>query len=155
MNLPRLQRLNYIYLSLMLWFIFPVLLSSILNMFGVGTMNASFTSTNLSTGANTSKFASSWDMAYFLLFIIPMHFVLTFRRIKDLGWHKALTVLMGLPFINLILWVWPGDETDNEWGLLPEPARRGVKIFIFGFPLWIIIIFMLAGKFNMITAGMY
>jgi hypothetical protein len=30
-----------------------------------------------------------------------------------------------------------------------------VKIFIFGFPLWIIIIFMLAGKFNMITAGMY
>ena len=67
-------------------------------MFGVGTMNASFTSTNLSTGANTSKFASSWDMAYFLLFIIPMHFVLTFRRIKDLGWHKALTALNGVTF---------------------------------------------------------
>ena len=154
MNLPRLQRLNYIYLSLMLWFVFPILLSSVLNMFGVGTLNTSFTSSSLSSGENVSKFSSSMDMAYFLLFIVPVHFVLTYRRIKDLGWNKYLTSLMGLPFINLILWIWPGEKSDNEYGPLPESARRGVKIFIFGFPIWAIIVVMLAGKFNMITAGL-
>jgi|GEM_PF-1601268 len=154
MNLPRLQRLHYIYLSLMLWFVFPVLLSSVLNMLGVGTMNTSVSSTTLSSGAGANKFSSSLDIGYFLLLIIPIHFLLTYRRIKDLGWHKALTALMGLPIINFMLWVWPGDKSDNDYGSLPEPARRGVKIFIFGFPLWAIIIVMLAGKFNMITAGL-
>lgn len=154
MNATRIQRLNYVYLLLMVWFIFPVLLSSVLSMFGLDTVSTSVATGNLSSGERAAKAGYSIDFTYMLLLIIPVHFFLTFRRVKDVGWHPASTIVVGLPIINLIAWFWPGNKGDNKYGEVPEPARSGVKVFVFGFPIWAILISILASKFIMIGAGL-
>lgn len=155
MNATRIQRLNYIYLLLMICFVFPVLLSSILSMFEMGVVSTSVASGQLGGGANITKFSISFDDTYRLLITIPIHLFLTLRRVKDIGWHPALSLVLGLPIINFLAWFWPGSENENKYGGVPEPARKGVKIFVFGFPVWAVLISMLALKFGMIGAGLW
>ena len=153
MKLNRINRLSYIYLLLMLWFVFPVLTNSVLSLFGLGTATVQPSSFPLESGSRTSV-RTTIDISYLLLAIIPIHFFLTARRVVDIGWNPILSIFLGLPLINFLLWFWPGDESENEFGEVPEVSRKGVKVFVLGFPFWAIIIAMLASKFSIVGANL-
>ncbi|WP_338847175.1 DUF805 domain-containing protein [Massilia sp. W12] len=56
--------------------------------------------------------------------------ILTIRRLQDVEHHPLLCLIMFLPIINLLFWLYlllaPGSEFANSYGLPPPPNPPGM-----------------------------
>lgn len=82
-------------------------------------------------------------VAIFLLLIIPIAFyagfVPTVRRLNDLNRSGWFSLLMLIPYLNVLFGLYlifaPGDEGENDYGAPAEPPSLRVKIVAFLMPV--------------------
>jgi uncharacterized membrane protein YhaH (DUF805 family) len=116
----RLGRLRYVAYGLAIW-LGVSLLSGVL----VGLLA-------VSSSSGGEFFA--WLPAVLGVTIIALTFPLTIQRLHDLNWNGWLSVLMFVPFLNmifgLILVFVPGTKGTNRYGALPPPNSGVLKLLV-------------------------
>lgn len=75
---------------------------------------------------------------------LAVTFILARRRLNDLGQTGWLGLLVLIPLIGLIFWLWlifgPGDSDRNEYGPAPAPNTTGVIVLAWLLPVLMIVI---------------
>lgn len=74
--------------------------------------------------------------------------ILARRRLNDLGRTGWLGLLVMIPFVNVVVFLWllfgPGDAQANEYGPPPAPNTTGVIIMAWSLPVIIVVFGILA-----------
>lgn len=66
-------------------------------------------------------------------------------RLKDIGWSPILSLVFGLPIINLLLCFWKGTKGENIYGLPSGEAALGKKILVYGSPIIVPVALLIFG----------
>ena len=88
-----------------------------------------------------------WMFAMGLLTYVPV-LVMAKRRLNDLNLSGWLVVLVFVPFVNVLLFLylmfWPGQESVNRYG--PPAVRNSLPVWLFGvgLPLLVFVLFATA-----------
>lgn len=66
---------------------------------------------------------------------IPLSMLYADGRIKDIGWQPWLSLVLGLPILNLLLCVWPGQDTKNAYGEPTKQAPLSKRLLVYSSPI--------------------
>lgn len=74
---------------------------------------------------------------------LAVTFILARRRLNDLGQTGWLGLLVLIPLVGFIFWLWlifgPGDSDSNEYGPAPAPNTTGVIVLAWFLPIMIVV----------------
>ncbi|MDY6921326.1 MAG: hypothetical protein SV765_14065 [Pseudomonadota bacterium] len=129
----RMNRVHYVGLAVVALYLLPLLLGAVFRRLGLPVYQG--------FGSGSSSMISL--MAFWYL-QIPLFAWGTLLRVQDIGWPRWVAAILWFPFINLLLWFWPGESQANQWGEPPAPAGIAARILAFGAPLWILLAYGLA-----------
>jgi uncharacterized membrane protein YhaH (DUF805 family) len=54
----------------------------------------------------------------------------TVLRAHDMGRRGWVALLVFVPVVNLLFWVWPGHKHENRFGPCPTPAPRWMQVLV-------------------------
>lgn len=90
--------------------------------------------------------AAGWGLAamgVMWVMLIAVGIILARRRLHDLGQNGWLSLLMWVPLVGLIFWLWlvfgPGDAQSNEYGPPPAANTTGVVVLACALPLLMVV----------------
>ncbi len=109
---PRNGRVEYIINIFVAWILLP------------SFMNAPLSGYPLFKLFSVSVIESrvNFDFHLSILWGLPiiLSYLYTCCRIQDLGWSNKVALIMWLPFVNFILFIWPGNQGENKYGVAPQ-----------------------------------
>jgi uncharacterized membrane protein YhaH (DUF805 family) len=135
-TMPRLGRINYIYWNAAIWFFLPLVLTVIFHkLFNFNVANVTtFKSDIIATEVNLNLVA-------FWFLQIPLAIIFTVSRVKDLGWPKYLAFILWVPVINILLFLWPGNKGDNQYGIEDPKTTNYKKFLVFTLPITCMVVY--------------
>lgn len=123
----RMNRVNYIAVVVVALYLMPLLLTALCKVLNVPVWSVFM----LSQGPVSL-------MAFWYL-QIPLFAWGTLRRVQDVGWPRWAAALLWFPFLNFVLWFWPGEAVANRGGEPPRPAGWVARVLTYGAPVWILL----------------
>ena len=142
----RMNRINYIGISLFVMFIAPMILTALLHKIGIVVYEVTPVVKEMMNGDLGKGFRTRINIFAFWYVQIPLLIYITTLRIRDIGWSIWLTAPVMLPIVNFIVWFWPGEKKDNANGPVTDKAPIGTKIFVFGSPFIIGLVYLMTFK---------
>lgn len=78
--------------------------------------------------------------AVLLMYVaLPLYFfILTVKRAHDINAGGWLALLLLVPIVNLVFWVWPSVSAENQYGTPLEAPPFGVKLAAIALPILLI-----------------
>lgn len=87
-------------------------------------------------------------IATFVVVTTAIGFIAAKRRVNDMNLSSWLGLLMVIPYLNMLVWLWlacaRGTDGENDYGPAPCPNSRGVVVAAWMIPGSVVIIGILA-----------
>lgn len=147
----RIQRMNYIALCLFIFVFAPVMMTTTLFKLGLPSVDVFEIAKIYQSGGTAQGMGTSFDLLAFWYIQLPVFFYLSLNRVRDIGWNQWLAVISAVPLVNFILWFWPGNKGENQYGKQPANSSFSTKLFVFTSPLSLA--FIMAVSFAILNKG--
>ena len=153
---PRLGRVEFTFYMIIVWLFLPVFTQYMIFEFLNYPITHQLLSKELILALDGFKplqslrFDSGYSMHYNAMSLwmiqIPISLIYAHGRLKDIGWHPVLSIVLGLPVINLLLCFWKGTQGENSYGLPAGEATLGKKIVVYGSPIIVPLALLIIGN---------
>ncbi|HHK8465275.1 TPA: DUF805 domain-containing protein [Vibrio parahaemolyticus] len=142
---PRLGRVEFTFYMIVVWLFLPVLTQFIIFKFLNYPITHQLLSKDLILVLDSfqplevvrvgSGYSGIYNAMNLWMIQIPISINYAHGRLKDIGWNPVLSIVLGLPVINLLLCFWKGTKGENNYGLPSGEAALGKKIVVYGSPI--------------------
>ncbi|HHF3148077.1 TPA: DUF805 domain-containing protein [Vibrio diabolicus] len=142
---PRLGRVEFTFYMIVVWLFLPVLTQFIIFKFLNYPITHQLLSKDLILVLESFKplevvrvgsgYSGTYNAMNLWMIQIPISMIYAHGRLKDIGWNPLLSIVLGLPVINLLLCLWKGTKGENNYGLPSGEAALGKKIVVYGSPV--------------------
>ncbi|EKO3993938.1 DUF805 domain-containing protein [Vibrio fluvialis] len=152
---PRLGRVEFTFYMIVVWAFLPILTQLIIFKFLKYPITHQFLSKDLIIFLDSFKplevarvgggYSGIYNAMNLWMIQIPISMIYAHGRLKDIGWSPILSLVFGLPIINLLLCFWKGTKGENIYGLPSGEAALGKKILVYGSPIIVPVALLIFG----------
>ncbi len=89
------------------------------------------------TGGDSTALGVIFIAGYVAMIVISI--LLTIQRAHDMNSSGWLAILLLVPLVNLIFWIVPGTDGENNYGKRPPPNTTGVVLLACVLPLMFVL----------------
>lgn len=152
---PRLGRVEFTFYMIVVWAFLPILTQLIIFKFLNYPITHQLLSKDLIIFLDSFKplevarvgggYSGIYNAMNLWMIQIPISMIYAHGRLKDIGWSPILSLVFGLPIINLLLCFWKGTKGENIYGLPSGEAALGKKILVYGSPIIVPVALLIFG----------